>query len=758
MSPLILDEAESIRAERGEIVLVIPVFGAHDRFVECVRSVLSHTPAEVPLLVIDDASPDERSRQLLIELDRADALPNLVHYLRHGQNRGFVASANEAFARCDPADVLVLNSDCVVTSGWIEAIKSAAEGSLVATVSVFTNNGTILSLPDRNLPAPDLPQTLALDRAARAIQCDSRRLHPRLPTAVGHCFLVKRSALELVGPFDEAFSPGYGEEVDFSQRCIKRGLLHVLADDAFVLHRGSASFGSNSGSNRVKELHDRKIGVRYPYYDSWVSRFSTSNSGPFSHAIDTASRALRKLTVTIDARSLGPVMTGTQVHTLELITAIARDGDLRVRAVVSPDLGRYAQSVLSGLSDVQIVPLGAIAGGAARTDVVHRPSQISSREELGLLDAMGGRIVVTQQDLIGYHNPTYFRTYEEWDEYRRIARHALGYADRVVFFSHSAANDAMAEDLVDSTKVDVVYIGTDHALDALPAHERPPGGIDLVAGRPYLLCLGTDFAHKNRVFALQILESLQREHGYRGALVFAGPHVRVGSSAADEAEFLAMHPSLRNSVVDVAAVDEGEKRWLLRNAAVMIYPTVHEGFGLVPFESAEFALLCAFAPQTSLAELLPSKLALIVPWNAGETAHRLAPYIAPGELRAKHIAAVRAAGARFTWQTTAARLADVYRSAVHQPIARSRTLIQETQADDRIRFQELEQHYGELRSQYDWAAERLLGPDGLIPRKLRRPLLAIGRRPMLRDVTFGLIRAMYVAGYWLKHARRPPRD
>ena len=181
----------------GAIVVVIPVYGSHERFVECIRSVLAHTPTDVPLLVVDDASPDERSAEFLVRLDRHNALAHNVYCVKHEKTKGFVTTANEAFERCDPADVIVLNSDCVVTAGWLEAMRSASEDSLVATVSVFTNNGTILSLPDRNRPAPALPQSLALDTVAEAIRDRSLRLRPRIPTAVGHCFLVTRRALDL---------------------------------------------------------------------------------------------------------------------------------------------------------------------------------------------------------------------------------------------------------------------------------------------------------------------------------------------------------------------------------------------------------------------------------------------------------------------------------------------------------------------------------------------------------------------------------
>src|SRR5262249_17472770 len=161
-----------------------------------------------------------------------------------------------------------------------------------------------------------------------------------------------------------------------------------------------------------------------------------------------------------------------------------------------------------------------------------------------------------------FQNPGYFRSFEEWQAHRKLARHALSLADRVVFFSRVTAEEAMSEELVDREHSDVVYIGTDHTLEELPAVEEPPISVAKLDGRPFLLCLGTDFVHKNRAFALRVLAALREDHDWNGGLVFAGPHVLVGSSASEEAAFLALHPEVADVVVDVAAIDEGEKRWL----------------------------------------------------------------------------------------------------------------------------------------------------------------------------------------------------
>ena len=201
------------------------------------------------MLVADDASLDPACARLVEEVNAANPDRPPVAYHRQPENVGFVHNVNQALRMLAPADVIVLNSDCVVAKGWYEGMRRAAmSDTRVATVSSLTNHGTIVSVPERNRPAPSLPQNWSLDDAAAAVRASSPGLHPALPAAIGHCVYIRRRALDLVGPFDEAFAPGYEEEVDFSQRCTRQGLSHVLADDVLVLHHGSGSFSGRPRS------------------------------------------------------------------------------------------------------------------------------------------------------------------------------------------------------------------------------------------------------------------------------------------------------------------------------------------------------------------------------------------------------------------------------------------------------------------------------------------------------------------------------
>jgi glycosyltransferase involved in cell wall biosynthesis/GT2 family glycosyltransferase len=716
----VLSPGESLGAARGETVVCIPVFEARSLFEQCLRSVADHT-AGGTVLVADDASTDEGILAFARRL--ADEAGHLrVVYARQAVNAGFVRNMNDAFAACAPADVVILNSDVVVPAGWLERLRAAAySDELVATASTLTNHGTLLSVPERNTPTGDPPAGLSLAQAAAAVAAASPRLHPRIPTGIGHCLYVRRSALDLAGGFDERFSPGYGEEVDFSQRCVQRGLVHVVADDLFVYHRGGASFGLNAR----QEEHERILMDRYPYYHAAVRETASSERIPLARSLAAARVALGRMSVTIDGSALGPVVTGTQLHVLELAGALARRGDVTVRIRVPRSIGDTAREALDRLGverfwtddDPEDVPF---------SDIAHRPFQVVTPLDIALLRRLGRAVIVTQQDLIAFHNPAYFDDYAAWHGYRELAREALAAADRVAFFSAHAAGEAVSEDLVERARAQVVHIGIDHRVLAPSTEFTRPAALD---ERPFLLCLGTDFLHKNRRFALEVFAELRARHGFDGRLVLAGPHAASGTSAEEEAAWRAEHPRDAANVVDLESVDEAEKAWLYANTKLVIYPTVREGFGLVPFEAALAGAPTLWAAHSSLAELLPADAAAIVAGAATATADNAAALLADEARRDALVASVREAGARYDWDRTGTEMVELYREAAASSLRAGAGARVEPLSD---------------------LAVSLVGSGGYVPPDVQQALLAVSTRPALRRPVFGALVRVYRAMYRLR--------
>jgi glycosyltransferase involved in cell wall biosynthesis len=440
----------------------------------------------------------------------------------------------------------------------------------------------------------------------------------------------------------------------------------------------------------------------------------------------TARRAVRGLSATIDATILSGPTTGTHVHVLELIASLARTEQVRLTAILPDQPSEHALTRLQAFPFVDLVTYRE-ASRDDPADVVHRPFQLSNAGDLNFLTSLGERLLLTQQDLIAYHDPAYFPSAVAWQEYRELTRLGLRTADRVLFFSAHARDDALGEELVEPTRASVVHLGVDHPNAT--AEPAPPAGADRLRGGQLLLCLGTDYLHKNRVFALRLLHAL-REHGDETTLVFAGPAVAHGSSRPDEQRFLTRHPHLAPAVLDLGPVTEAEKAWLFERSDLVVYPSVLEGFGLVPFEAAAHRVPCLWAPGSALSELLPDEAAGIVPWDTKPSAEHARALLRDPQARARNLSAIDTAAQTLTWDTTAHRLLDVYRAAAEAP-ARPRAAA------------------GAGLSLTEDAA-RLVGPGGELPADVHRPLLALATHRRLAGPAFAALKL----GYRWFHRRR----
>lgn len=247
--------------------IIVPVFNAFEFLVPCLDSLERTIPADTSIVFVDDASTDIRIKPLLQAwVKKSGRYRNLI---TNRQNKGFVAAANIGM-RWANSDVVLLNSDTVVTEGWLQRLADCmASDASIATATPWSNNGEIVSIPGfclANVP-PVEP-----DVFATVIASCGKPTYPNMPTAVGFCMAISLHAIKQVGLFDEAtFGRGYGEENDFCQRAEKAGLRNVLCDDAYVVHHGGASFAP-LGLKPGEESMQRLLG-RHPDYRQKVAEF-----------------------------------------------------------------------------------------------------------------------------------------------------------------------------------------------------------------------------------------------------------------------------------------------------------------------------------------------------------------------------------------------------------------------------------------------------------------------------------------------------
>lgn len=735
-----VDDARRLLADAPSPVIVVAAHDAYDDVVRCVESVTTHTPAETALLVVEDGGVDRRVVDVLTAASAG--LRHAVVILARERNEGYVRSCNDAFAATAGRDVVLVNSDVVVGPGWLGRLTDAAYSEdVVATASTLTNHGTILSVPHRNRQVRTLPDGMTPDEAARRVAAGSLRLRPTIPTAVGHCVYIRRHALDLVGPFDETFSPGYGEEVDFSQRAVMHGFRHVCADDVFTYHRGGSSFGASPAVEARRARHEDIVRRRYPWYAPWVARAEHDPASPLADALTAARRALVGLTVGVDALCLGPDRMGTQQGVIESLRALARRPEIgRLTAFVPPDPPPYVRDLERELAGVEFVPLDHHIGPPPRmVELAYRPYQVTGPDDLQFLARVADRFVVNQLDTIAFENPAYFESAEAWFTYRDVSRLTLELAHGVAYLSEFGRRSAVSQGLVPAATPQAVVgngvDGFDGGAAGAPGvgdGERPsplPAGED-----GFVLCLGTSYLHKGRPFVVDVWAELRRR-GWEGRLVLAGPTPPQGNSLAREAEQLLGAPDLRGGVVTLGAIGDEEKRWLYRHAALVLYPSTVEGFGLVPFEAAGFGVPALCTRRGGLDDVLPPGIPTLDGFAVGPASEQAWELLHDAVAAKELVEAIRLHGEAFTWDATAARLVALFQEALRQPRGRIVALDGEGRRPLKVvRHDTLAQERGAalervVQAVIDRPALKAgLSPDGTRRQRMARSVIASARR------------------------------
>ena len=249
--------------------IIVPIFNAYEDVVTCVERLLTYTPKDAGIILIDDASSDPRIREFLGQHAHR---PNFQIILSD-ENRGFTRSVNAGITAAGDCDVVLLNSDARVTPGWIAGLRRAAGADArICTVTPLSDRAGAFSAP-RIGNENTLPPGVDEHEFAVAVRRRGKGLYPSVPTGNGFCMYVRRAAIKEIGLLDDvAFPRGYGEENDFCMRAERAGWRHVIDDRTYVFHERSKSFGSSKDDLMIAGR--KVVDQRYPEYGRRIRVFS----------------------------------------------------------------------------------------------------------------------------------------------------------------------------------------------------------------------------------------------------------------------------------------------------------------------------------------------------------------------------------------------------------------------------------------------------------------------------------------------------
>ncbi len=259
------------------VTVIIPVHNAFDETVRCLASVIAHSHASHRILVVDDASTDPRMEPYLSSLERDH--PARVKILKQDHNLGFVQTVNNGMRYAGNDDVILLNNDTIVPSTWVERLQEAAYSRPdAASVIPLSNEASIYSVLRDSIGA--LLQRFSVADIDRHIERHTQFRLPEIPTSVGFCMFIRRTALEKVGLFDERFGIGYGEENDWCMRTKQAGFRHYLHDGCFVYHVGHVAMkeaGHTQGESSIAS-HEQLLRSLHPDYETIVQNFLATDT------------------------------------------------------------------------------------------------------------------------------------------------------------------------------------------------------------------------------------------------------------------------------------------------------------------------------------------------------------------------------------------------------------------------------------------------------------------------------------------------
>ena len=252
-------EAEPAEAaNHGLTSIVILTHDQLDYTRQCLDSIRRFTDEPYELIVVDNASFDGSLEYLRAQPD--------VRLIANSENRGFPAAANQGIALARGSQILLLNNDTIVTTGWLgRMLRALGENPEIGLVGPCSNQ-----VSGSQQVAARYDDLSALDGFAWDWGQAHDRVIEETDRLIGFCLLIRRELIEEIGVLDERFGIGCFEDDDYCLMALRVGYRAVIARDAFVHHYGGRTFiGSGVDFAAVMRENERK------FRDKWAESEET---------------------------------------------------------------------------------------------------------------------------------------------------------------------------------------------------------------------------------------------------------------------------------------------------------------------------------------------------------------------------------------------------------------------------------------------------------------------------------------------------
>ena len=349
---------------------------------------------------------------------------------------------------------------------------------------------------------------------------------------------------------------------------------------------------------------------------------------------------------------------GVSRYFVEIANELALDPSLRVAIEAPLHINEYLRSVrppvrstalyVGGVSKVRRFAHAVNALlmppllRRRKPDIVHRTYYAAGQPTI-----KGARSVITVYDLIHERMGAGMAH----DTPARAKRAAIAEADHAICISESTRRDLIELFGVDPQKTSVVHLG----FSLMPAQHSTA---EALPEREFILYVGLRGNYKNFQGLLDAYAASARLRERFDIVCFG-----ASPFSAEECEAIAFTGARVGAVVHRGG-DDSVLQQCYQRAAMFVYPSLYEGFGIPPLEAMSFGCPVLCCPVASMPEVVGDAAAFFEPGNVDSLVAAIERISTDPAFRADLVRRGTARLAHFSWKQCAEQTLQVYQKVM----------------------------------------------------------------------------------------------
>jgi glycosyltransferase involved in cell wall biosynthesis len=207
----------------GKVSVVIPTFKRSEMLVRAVDSVLNQTYQDIEVIVVDDNSPDTEYRRKTEQVMKGYEGDSRVKYIQHPENRNGSAARNTGVRNSEGEFIGLLDDDDEYLPRKVEVSVKKLQSLDDSWGACYTGIMKLLKNQTMQKSSQHREGSLLLQTLARNSFIGG-----------GSNLVIRRSAFDFIGGFDESFS--HNQDLEFQIRFFKHFKLAHVPEYLSVVH------------------------------------------------------------------------------------------------------------------------------------------------------------------------------------------------------------------------------------------------------------------------------------------------------------------------------------------------------------------------------------------------------------------------------------------------------------------------------------------------------------------------------------------